>query len=64
MDAWADKSRRVGEEPLFSAPPWSDAGRASATDVIDETPFIFNLHHYQTFNGEDNSTLASATVRL
>jgi hypothetical protein len=32
--------------------------------VIDETPIIFNLRHYQTVYGEDNSTLASATVRL
>jgi hypothetical protein len=40
----------------------------SYTTVIDKTPFIFNLRHYQEFNGKDgfegNSTLASATVRF
>ena len=40
----------------------------SYTTVIDKTPFIFNLRHYQEFNGNDgfegNSTLASATVRF
>jgi hypothetical protein len=40
----------------------------SYTTLIDKTPFIFNLRHYQEFNGKDrfegNSTLASATVRF
>jgi hypothetical protein len=35
----------------------------SYTTVIGKTPFIFNLRHYQEFNGRDrfegNSTLAS-----
>jgi hypothetical protein len=40
----------------------------SYTTVIDKTPVIFNLRHYQEFNGKDrfegNSTLGSATVRF
>jgi hypothetical protein len=43
-------------------------GAGLSHTVIDKTPFIFNLRHYQEFNGKDgfegNSTLASATVRF
>ncbi|MGE5511514.1 MAG: transporter [Bacteroidota bacterium] len=39
----------------------------SYTTIVDKTPFIFNLRHYQEFNAENrwegNSTIASATIR-
>ena len=40
----------------------------SYTTLIRETPFIFNLRHYQEFNAhnrwEGNSTIASGTIRF